>query len=124
GVGHGGDHLVATVGDQPGQALPEQGSVLGDHHPQRFRPGHGRSGSRTVACVGPPGGLVISRLPSTVRTRCASPDRPLPRAGPAPPRPSSLTRSTSNSSCSATSIVTRFAWLCLAALASSSAAQK
>jgi len=40
GVGHGGDHLMAAIGDQPGQALPEQGSVLGDHHAQRPWPGH------------------------------------------------------------------------------------
>ena len=43
--------------------------------------------------VGPPGGLAIVSRPSTTATRCASPDRPVPRAGSAPPVPSSATLS-------------------------------
>ena len=40
-VADGGDHLVAAVGQQPGQALAEQGGVLGDHHAQRRRGARG-----------------------------------------------------------------------------------
>jgi hypothetical protein len=40
GVGHGGAHLVAAILQQPDQALPEHGGVLGDHHPQTAG-GHG-----------------------------------------------------------------------------------
>jgi hypothetical protein len=35
-VGDGGADLVATVAEQPDEALPHHGGVLGDHHP------HGR----------------------------------------------------------------------------------
>ena len=57
-------------------------------------------------------------------TRCASPDRPVPRAGSAPPVPSSATLSSSTSRGPAARMAILFAKLCLAALASSSAAQK
>ena len=83
---------------------------------------------RLVRSLLGPGGLVTSRWPSTVPTRWASPARPLPRAGSAPPRPSSVTsiRSTRprSASCVLTSIRIAVARLCFAALASSSAAQK
>jgi hypothetical protein len=68
-------------------------------------------------------GSATSRRPSTVLTRWASPDRPLP-PGSAPPPPSSVTLSRSRSPRPVARRPIRLAELCLAALASSSAAQK
>jgi hypothetical protein len=47
-VADGGDHVHTVLGEQPGQGLPEQAGILGDHD------AHGTS---TVTTVGPPGGL-------------------------------------------------------------------
>ena len=88
GVGHGRDDLEAAVGQQLGQALPQQHGVLGDHDSH---------GSSTVIVVGPPGGLSMARVPSTAAARWASPSSPLPAAGAAPPWPSSLTTTRSRS---------------------------
>src|SRR5204863_9402346 len=121
-VGHLGANPVALVLQQPDQAGPEQRGVLGDHDAHQRFPA--RSGSSTVILVGPPGGLAMSRRPSTTATRWARPDRPLPREESAPPTPSSVTRRARSPARSVITILIVFAWLCLAALASSSAAQK
>ena len=70
--------------DPPDPAAAGRGRALGRGrrgrgHGQRL---HGRS---TVSKVGPPGGLVTSRVPSTDAARRASPARPVPRSGSAPP---------------------------------------
>lgn len=69
--------------DQPD---PQQHGVLGDHGTPHI--GHGSS---TLIMVGPPTGLLIRKVPSTDRTRWASPFSPVPRDGSAPPGPSSAT---------------------------------
>ena len=91
-----GDALLAAVLEQPGQPLPQERGILGDHDPHQWLPQapyglQARSGNSTVTVVGPPAGLTTSIRPSTVETRCASPVSPLPRAASAPPTPSSLT---------------------------------
>ena len=124
-VAHRRAHLVAAIGEQPGQALPQHHGVLRDHDTHQVPPPVIRMGSSTVTLVGPPGGLDTSatRRPSTRAAR--SPASPVPRDGSAPPRPSSLTRNRSRSGrCVSMSISILFAELCLIALASSSAAQK
>ena len=79
-VALGGGHLVPGLGEQPGQPLPQQHGVLGDHYPH---------GSSAAMIVGPPDGDSTESRPSTPDTRSASPDRPGP-CGSAPPIPSSL----------------------------------
>ncbi len=66
--------------EQPGESLADEDGVLGDHDAH---------GSSAVMRVGPPGGLLIVRRPSTAATRAASPASPAP-AGSAFPIPSSL----------------------------------
>src|SRR6266516_559920 len=70
-------------GDQAGQAPDPAGR---EPAPRAGYRAHGRS---TVSRVGPPGGLAISSVPSTDSARRDRPARPVPRAGPAPPTPSS-----------------------------------
>jgi hypothetical protein len=74
---------------------------------------HGRS---TVIRVGPPGGLAISNVPSTDAARLASPVRPVPRTGSAPPAPSSLTMMCSRSPARCTTTSAWLAWACLVML--------
>src|SRR5450755_1801584 len=126
GVAAGGGDDVATVGQDLRQAGPDHRGILGDHYPHRPgpRPCQACDGNSTVTAVGPPGGLLISSLPSTVLTRSASPARPPPAAIRAPPAPSSLTRTRSSPATCTASSVARRAPPCLATLASSSAAQK
>lgn len=88
GVAHG----MAVVGEQPGQALSQDGGVLRDHDPHVR---HASIGSSAVTTVGPPGGLETRNAPSTTVTRSFSPVRPEPRAASAPPTPSSATLRTS-----------------------------
>jgi hypothetical protein len=63
-------------------------------------------------------------VPATVWTRSRSPDNPPPSVTRAPPTPSSVTVSVTPAAVARTVIWTRAAPLCLAALASSSAALK
>src|SRR5690606_12488504 len=80
--GGGGDDVVPLVGQQPGQALPEQALVLADDQP------HGTSAYTLV----PPSGAASTRsAPPIASTRSAMPRSPCPAAGSAPPRPSSET---------------------------------
>src|SRR5262249_20653155 len=85
-VADGRHHLDPVVAQQTGEAVSEKRQVLRDHY------AHGSS-ARIV--VGPPGGLVTRRLPSSASTRCLSPLSPAP-CGSAPPTPSSLTSSSSS----------------------------
>jgi hypothetical protein len=80
GVAVGRDDLMAGLGQQPGQSLPQQHRILGDHDPH---------GSTAEMIVGPPDGDSTERVPSTPATRSARPDSPAP-PGSAPPIPSSL----------------------------------
>src|SRR5215211_4185483 len=110
-----GDDLDPAVGQQPGQALAQQHGVLGDHDPH---------GSSALITVGPPGGLVMVSSPSTAATRSARPRRPLPRAGSAPPAPSSMTSTMSRSRWRAMRTPISAARACLAALVRASATTK
>src|SRR5215213_10827873 len=110
-----GHDLDPAVGQQPGQALAQQDGVLGDHDP------HGSSARITV---GPPGGLVTVSWPSTAATRSARPRRPLPRAGSAPPAPSSMTSTMSRSRWRLMRTEISAARACLAALVRASATTK
>src|ERR1039457_1439077 len=129
GVAAGGGHPVGTARHDlhpAPPARPDHRGVLGDDDPHRraLRLCQACVGSSTVTTVGPPDGLLISILPSTVPIRSASPARP-PRASMrAPPAPSSLTRTRSSPGTWTASSVACRAPLCLATLASSSAAQK
>ena len=80
GVPLGRRHLVARLGEQPGESLAQQDGILGDDYP------HGNS---AAMIVGPPDGDSTDSRPSTPETRSASPDSP-GRWQSAPPIPSSL----------------------------------
>src|ERR1700728_5203160 len=79
-------------------------------------PRYGAHGRPTVISVGRPGGLAISRVPSTEDARLARPARPVPRAGSAPPTPSSLMMTCSRSLARCTNTSAWLAWACLATL--------
>ena len=64
-----GDDVVPGVGEQAGQALPEQRGVLADHD------AHGSTASTTVPR---PAGLSTSSVPPAAATRSASPASPAP----------------------------------------------
>src|ERR1700722_13592658 len=74
---------------------------------------HSRS---TVSRVGPPAGLAVSKVPSTEAARLARPARPVPKAGSAPPTPSSLMMMCSRSLVRCTNTSAWLAWACLAML--------
>src|SRR4051794_34726048 len=107
GVARLGDDVEARVLEQPGDALAQQDTVVGDDY------AHGISALRMVPR---PGGLSSSSRPSRAATRSASPRRPEPRLGSAPPMPSSatsisawpLTRSTLTFACSASAYFATF----------------
>ena len=85
-VGDGVDDREAVVAQQPGEPVAEQREVFGDQD------SHGSS-ARSV--VPPSDGLTMSSVPSSASTRRRRPVSPDP-AGSAPPRPSSVTSSTSD----------------------------
>ena len=114
-VVHRGGDLEAVRLEHPGQAVPQQEEVFGDDN------AHGIS---MVTTVGPPGGLLRASTPSNAASRRSIPRRPVPRAGSAPPRPSSVTPIRSIPPACRMSIQ---AWplpACLATLASSSLTAK
>src|SRR5581483_4891105 len=115
GVAHGGDDVVAGVGQESGQPRPQQDGVFGDHDAH---------GSSTVRMVGPPGGLTIRSVPSTAWTRSARPARPVPRLVSAPPMPSSVTSTLRWPFWRATVTAARLAPECRAMLVSASATTK
>src|SRR5262249_37054857 len=110
-VRDGGDDVEPVVAEEAREAVAEECEVLCDHDPPGIP-------ARTV--VGPPGGLVTSRLPSSACTRLTSPRSPLP-SGFAPPSPSSTTATTSLPSSSCMSMSTDSACACLPVFASASA---
>src|SRR6185312_6468897 len=114
GVSGGRLHLIAGLGEQPGQALSQQHRVLGHHYPH---------GSTAAITVGPPSGLVTKRRPSIPATRAASPDRPWP-VRLAPPTPSSLMATLSRPPDRVTVTSARLALACLATLVRASATTK
>ena len=80
----------------------------------------GASGIRARRRVPAPGGLVTSSVPPSASIRLASPARPEPAAGSAPPAPSSETSATTRSAPCVTSTRTRVAPAYLTALESAS----
>ena len=59
GVAHGGYHVVSPVGQDLGEARPDDCGVFGDHDAHcGLRFGQAREGSSTATTVGPPAGLV------------------------------------------------------------------
>src|SRR5579875_2481136 len=108
------DDVEAVVAQQPRQAVAEQREVFGDHDAQ---------GSTASTIVGPPAGLSTRSVPSSASTRCRRPWRPEP-SGSAPPRPSSITVTTSAPPIRTTRRSTCDAPACFAAFASASAATK
>src|SRR5580698_5296308 len=123
GIGDGRHHVVSPAAKSLGEPVPHDRRVLRDHYPQRGAH-QARTGSSTVMVVGPPAGLSTDSRPSTVCTRSTSPASPPPGFSLACPAPSSVTLITSLPLLSLTLISARPAPLCLATLASSSAAQK
>ena len=101
--------------EHPGQAVPQEEEVFGNDN------AHGIS---MVTAVGPPGGLLMARMPSNGASRRSIPRSPLPRAGSAPPRPLSVTPIRSIPSACRMSIQVSRASACLATLASSSLTAK
>jgi hypothetical protein len=83
-------------------------------------PGQERAGSSTIRLVPTPERLRTIKVPPTASTRSLRPTRPEPRAGSAPPTPSSLTESRTTPSTASTSTRTVEAFACLAALVSAS----
>src|ERR1700733_1047873 len=116
-----GEEVLAVVGarraleavglKEPDQPLAQEEQVF------RYDNAHGTS---SVTTVGPPTGLDTARTPSNAASLRSVPRRPVPRAGSAPPPPSSLTliRSAPASWRRSTSAASTPA--CLATLASSS----
>ena len=106
----------AGSGEQQHQPLAQQHRVLGQRRPH---------GSFAAMIVGPPDGDSTLNLPSTPRTRSASPVRPAPFAL-APPTPSSLTMTVSvpGYPCPSTHTFAQGARECLATFASASATTK
>ena len=74
--------------------------------------------------VGPPNGLSISSVPSTVASRRCTPSSPLPPPITAPPRPLSATEKTISSPRGRSRTLIAVAALCLTAFVSSSAIAK
>src|SRR5215211_4714471 len=79
------DDVMAAILQQQGQALPEQGRVLGNHD------AHGSTASTRVP---PSTRLTTDSSPPMARTRSCNPANPDPLRTTAPPLPSSRTRTT------------------------------
>src|SRR5690606_10566088 len=109
---HTGEHFVAFIHEQPGQALAEKGRVLGYHD------AHGILASTTV---GPPRGLCTENCPSSAATRRARPVSPEPVIS-APPHPSSTTVTVTTRPSAATVTDTLSAPECFAEFVTPSAA--
>ena len=114
GGAHGGRDFDALLGQEPCQALTDDDRVVGEDH------AHGMA---AVTRVPRPGGLSITRRPSSASTRSRKPLSPAPPAS-APPIPSSVTSTATLPLTRLTSIVTRDACACLTTLASASDATK
>src|SRR5215469_218380 len=114
-VADGGGDLHAVRLEQPGQAVPQQEEVFGDDN------AHGISMFTTV---GPPAGLDTASTPSNAASLRSMPASPVPRAGSAPPAPSSLTSIRSIPRSCRKSIQAWLAPACLETLASSSLTAK
>ena len=84
----------------------------------------GLQGSSTRSRVGPPSGLDSSIRPPVTATRSASPVRPVPRRGFAPPRPLSVISIVSMPPCWRAVTLALAAPLCLMTFVSASATTK
>src|SRR5207247_6085203 len=115
-----GVHVIPGpgTGDQTGAGNCQggRGDQAGQAPYPAARAGYRAHGRSTVSRVGPPGGLAISRVPSTDSARRASPARPVPRAGSAPPTPSSVTMMCNRSPSRCTNTSAWLAWECLGML--------
>src|SRR5689334_5236183 len=98
------------------QSFAEERGVFGDHDTE-----HGRS---TWTVVVPLGGLDSVMVPSRAATRAVMPARPVPRAGSAPPVPSSWIRTRSRPAAAEAFTVMTLAAACLTAFVSASAMTK
>src|SRR5205085_11326919 len=95
------DHLEARVLEQTRDAFTRQHRIVGDDHPH---------GILALTVVPSPSVLVSSRRPSRAATRSESPRSPEPRAGSAPPMPSSLTWTSTWPLRRTTATLTLWAW--------------
>jgi DNA helicase-2/ATP-dependent DNA helicase PcrA len=108
----------APVGKEPGTGDRDRrhGDQAADAPEPAARVVYRAHGRSTVRRVGPPGGLTISNVPSTDSARLASPARPVPCTGSAPPTPSSVTMMCSRSPVRCTTTSAWDAWACLVML--------
>src|SRR5262245_57124090 len=104
---------MAGVGEQPGQAFAEECAVLGDHD------AHANSATSEVPF---PDGLERVSVPPAAATR--SPSEVSPKAGSAPPTPSSRTSTTTRPLSWATLAESRVADACFSAFVNPSATTK
>jgi hypothetical protein len=79
---HGRHDLHVVGGEQPDQAVPQEGQILAKDNSH---------GSSIVTWVGPPAGLVTANVPSNAFSRRSMPCRPPASRGCAPPAPLSPT---------------------------------
>src|SRR5207247_10909425 len=103
------DALEPRLLEQAGDALAEKHGVFGEDDAH----GYDSRGISATILVPPAGGLSTRRLPSSTATRSASPRRPEPAVGSAPPTPSSATSTTTRPFGAATSTSIDDACACL-----------
>ena len=121
-VGHAGD---APLGERQRRGQPQPGHLgLRFHVPEVARHEDRRAGTSARTTVPPPGGLSTARRPPSAATRSASPARPVPDAGSAPPIPSSCTSMTTWPSTCSTVTSAALAEAYLATLVSASMTTK